>query len=90
MFLINFRLWYKSTPKYLGESVTGSKFRIQKLMTWFMHSHRKQLVGMLVGAQVNWCRLSCCMYSVFPTAKRGKQMIMMTSFSDVMKCYAYA
>ena len=24
------RLWYKGTPKYLGESVTGMEFRLRK------------------------------------------------------------
>ena len=28
--LINFRLQYEGTPKYLGESVTGSEFGIWK------------------------------------------------------------
>ena len=29
--LINFRLWYKGTPKYLGEGVTGMERGIQNL-----------------------------------------------------------
>ena len=28
--IINFRLWYEGTPKYLGESVTGLELEIWK------------------------------------------------------------
>ena len=50
-------------------------------MRWFVHSCRKQLVGMPVGVQQTGMAL-LHMHSAFPT-KRGKQMIVM-SFIDVL------
>ena len=45
--LINLRLWYEGTPKYPGESVTGSKFRLWKTQQGSCIAEENQWVGML-------------------------------------------
>ena len=79
--VINLRLWYKGAPKYLGESVTGSKFRLWK--TW-------QGSCVVEESRQQGCQCSCRqipviplhMHSAFPT-EMGEQMIL-TSFGDVI------
>ena len=76
-------LWYEGTPKYLGESVTGTK----------MGSDTKQRHFVLSVKTVNWCGCRqvhrqlladrLCMCNGFP-AKMTEQTIM-TSFNDVTR-----
>ena len=81
--LINYRLQYKGTPKYLGESVTGLEIGIQN---WWASSY---VVITTIRNGQQGCQQMCrqvgmtllCMHKVF-LARRGKQMIV-TSFSDV-------
>ena len=83
-YLINSRLQYEGTPKYLGESVTGSESQDMELMRWFMC-----IADIVVRNNWQGCRWMhrqvsmtlLCMHKVFPTRK-GEQMIVM-SFSDV-------
>ena len=79
--IINSSIWYKGALKYLGESVTGSKFRLWKTQQ-----------GSYVAEENSWlwcwwrCRqilaIPLHMHSAFPT-EIGGQMIL-TSFSDVI------
>ena len=79
--IINFRLQYKGTLKYLEESVTGLEFRI-----W------KQWHGFCIVVENSWWRCQWVhrqismallhMHNAFPTEK-GVQKILM-SFSDII------
>ena len=75
------RLHYGGTPKYLGESVTGSKFGLWKTQqgSCIVEENSQQ------GCQ-QMCRqitaIPLHMYSAFPT-ETGEQMILI-SFSDVI------
>ena len=79
--IINLRLWYKGVPNYLGESVTGLKFRLWK--TW---------QGSCIAEENSqwgcWCRHRW--FPVIPlhmgsavTTEMGEQTIL-TSFGDVI------
>ena len=79
--IINLRLQYEGTPKYLGETVTGLKFGLWKTQQ-----------GSCVAEENSWqgCQCRCRripaillhMHSAFP-AEMGEQMIL-TSFGDVI------
>ena len=76
LFLINCRLWYKGTLKYLGESVTGSKFGIQNWWCGPCIAVGNTKIGHQ-GCQ--WmCRWACAallhMHSAFP-AKKGSRWL---------------
>ena len=79
--LINLRLQYEGTPKYLGESVTGLKFGLWK-------TQQGSCVAEENSRQGHWCRcrpilaIPLHMHSAFP-AEMGEQMIL-TSFGDVI------
>ena len=78
--LMNFRLWYEGTWKYLGESVTGSKNGMQNWRDGSCIAVRDGRAGMPTDAQVGQ-HSSTAHVQGFP-ALRGKQTIM-PSLDDV-------
>ena len=81
--LTNCRLWYEGTPKYLGESVTGSEIGIQN---WWVGScvatGTVRFIQQGCWQMHGWVGMTLLhIHKVYPTGT-GKQMIMM-SFHDV-------
>ena len=79
--IINLRLQYEGTSKYLGKSVTGSKFGLWKTQQGSCIAEENSWQGhWQICRQIMVIPLHMC--SAFPT-EMGEQMILM-SFSDVI------
>ena len=82
VYLINLRLWYEGTPKYLGESATGSKFRLWKndrALAWL-----KKTVGRDAGRGAGESQQFPVHAQCF-SHLNGEQTTL-TSFSDSLLC----
>ena len=70
--LINCRLWYEGTPKYLGQSVTGSQIRIQNWQVAFCAVVKTvEIAQQRCWQMCRWVGVTLlCMCKVFPAGKR--------------------